>query len=771
MLPGFPPLSFLDPLPFIPETKEAHAGAGLDVEKGSFVRQSGTGNQTITLTDSGLTPKAVIFFGTLQTADGFTGNQSEFFGYMVNATQQRAYANGQVDTDKGGFSKAQVKAILIIDEDGVIEGAADWVSFSAGEFVIDWTTNDGVASIIHYIALGGDSLANVEVGDFTINTSTGNQAVVLAGAFQPKLVLFMGVDDITSYPQSIGAGSSFYGMAKSSTERGGMAGDNKADKTSTTQRTDRAISITTGGGALSGDADFVSMNSDGFTINITDAPVVASKVAYIAFGGTNLNVEVGSFNQPTSTGIQTITTTNQPKIVWLQSFGKVTSTSVAIPTRHAWGAATASTEEGSISLSMDDSKNNKAGTFTTKVIHLIEANGTSNPTVKAEADFDSFNATDFKLNWTTVDATAREVLYWTLGAPATLATAGTALTQPTNVDEGDTAVVIGAFTFIASPASVTVTSIKINEEGTVIADSKLTNVKLYSQQEATCTFAGSSQLGSTQTFDSSDEATFGSLSLSVGTGTQQCVFVVADVSASAGGANTIEIELTAVGDVLSSGDSGITGTFPVQISGSTNIRADSGTIMSPEMDFDWVSGDPTWGEAIWSTTESQGDVKLSVYYTVSTPCDTIVPDGTLSNNAAGFDVSASPLDISGLTPVASTINMNIAILSRGRSRRTRGNSAPRCKSIARMDVKFYTIINHKRGTVRRKEQITRGIVIIVVLKIILHEAAIVLISNRKSIVIQIHARIDRTIGHIHAVRLIGTCRINRDSIVRTRTHT
>ena len=82
----------------------------------------------------------------------------------------------------------------------------------------------------------------------------------------------------------------------------------------------------------------------------------------------------------------------------------------------------------------------------------------------------------------------------------------------------------------------------------------------------------------------------------------------------------------------------------------------SGTIMSPEIDFDWVSGQDTWGEAAFSTTETSGDVKLRVYYTVSTACDTIVPDGTLSGNSSGFDVSASPIDISGLTPVATTYN-------------------------------------------------------------------------------------------------------------------
>jgi len=206
----------------------------------------------------------------------------------------------------------------------------------------------------------------------------------------------------------------------------------------------------------------------------------------------------------------------------------------------------------------------------------------------------------------------------------------------------------GAFTFIASSSAATVTSIKISEKGTVNAYSNLSNVKLYSQEEATCTFSGSTQLGTTQSFNASDEATFGSLNLSVGTTTQQCVFVVLDVGASAGGGNTIEIEITASGDVsVTSGSPA--GTFPVQISGTTTIQGASGTVMSTEIDFDWMSGQSNWGEIIASTTETQGDVKFKVYYTSSIACDTIVPDGALPGNSSGFDVSASPINISGLS--------------------------------------------------------------------------------------------------------------------------
>lgn len=83
----------------------------------------------------------------------------------------------------------------------------------------------------------------------------------------------------------------------------------------------------------------------------------------------------------------------------------------------------------------------------------------------------------------------------------------------------------------------------------------------------------------------------------------------------------------------------------------------TGTVRTSEIDFDWVSGQSSWGQVIWSTTESEGDVRLRVYYTsnpgVSPPCDVLIPSSLIPDNAlaeSGLDISRSPLTISTLTP-------------------------------------------------------------------------------------------------------------------------
>lgn len=77
------------------------------------------------------------------------------------------------------------------------------------------------------------------------------------------------------------------------------------------------------------------------------------------------------------------------------------------------------------------------------------------------------------------------------------------------------------------------------------------------------------------------------------------------------------------------------------------VTASEGTIMSPEIDFDWFNNGDNWNEVDWSSDETDGDITLQVYYSSSTACDTIVPDGALSGNSSGF--SSGPIDISGLS--------------------------------------------------------------------------------------------------------------------------
>lgn len=95
------------------------------------------------------------------------------------------------------------------------------------------------------------------------------------------------------------------------------------------------------------------------------------------------------------------------------------------------------------------------------------------------------------------------------------------------------------------------------------------------------------------------------------------------------------------------------------------------SIMSPEIDHDWVPNQNTWGSVDWSVTEPAGsDTLLQVYYTSATACDTLIPDGDLSGNAVGFDALDTGLPISGLSTstynricLKMTLNLDAAVSS------------------------------------------------------------------------------------------------------------
>lgn len=72
----------------------------------------------------------------------------------------------------------------------------------------------------------------------------------------------------------------------------------------------------------------------------------------------------------------------------------------------------------------------------------------------------------------------------------------------------------------------------------------------------------------------------------------------------------------------------------------------SGAIMSPEVDFDWVPNQKTWGDISWSVTQPASTIAdLQVYYSAVTACDTLIPDVDLPGNSTGFASTSSSLPI------------------------------------------------------------------------------------------------------------------------------
>ncbi len=397
--------------------------------QGSFAANTSTGNQTVD-TATGVEMKALILFGTNQTAEGFAAGQSGFIGFAASSTQRGVNAwagdDNVASTNWGkGISNALVVR-LFSNGTPTVDAEADFVSFGtgadAGKFTINWTNAPATAVIVHYIALGGADITNVFVGQKTAKiTSTGNKAETGVG-FQGDLLLFSGANIATNINTTALGG--FFGAAQSTTKRGaiwwgGRDARTAAGNSKHWQSTVKAIVIPNANGTgIDAEADFVSFDTDGYTLNWTD--FAASAWLYNVMVIKGGQYDVGNFTSPASTGVQSYTTGFQPKQVLFFGTGQSTANStLGLEAHMTIGAMGPSLVEDSIWTSADDviPTDDNSRTVTTKV---LSAN-TNPSTIVAEADANAFGATSFSLDWTTT-ASGRVFFYVAIGdsAPASV---------------------------------------------------------------------------------------------------------------------------------------------------------------------------------------------------------------------------------------------------------------------------------------------------------------------------------------------------------------
>ena len=361
----------------------------------------------------GFQPQAVILFMTTLAADGFGAPLGFGMGFGVSATSRRAVAHASDDnalTANAGRSASTTK-ILQIPANGTpsLDAEADLVSLDADGFTVNWTTAPAIAYVVHYVALAG--LENVAIGTLTEATGGGNQAVTGLG-FQPNFLLFMSdgltADDTTSTRIQFGLGAAAAGGTRGATcvfSEDGSVGS----ETSMYQRSDRCIvSVVGDAGTVDAEADIVSFDSGGFTVNWTVTPVAADKVYFLAIRGGEF--VVGAETQATSAG-RKLTTGLPWQPGGLLAFGTNRAASASSAAGHKLSLGAADTlgdggvwEEDVDALGLTDAN---VSTVRGKVLR----HATSPSTIDADAELAEFTSDGYTLNWPTADGTAREFIY------------------------------------------------------------------------------------------------------------------------------------------------------------------------------------------------------------------------------------------------------------------------------------------------------------------------------------------------------------------------
>ena len=393
-------------------------------KKGTFTKATTTGTQTVT--GIGFTPKVVIFWWTRQTSFGELASVRVGYGFATNYSgtyQNRGVAfasdDEQPNSNAGRYRSETYSIIIMSSGNPTATALASITSFNVDGFSLNWQINENEADIIHYLALGGEDLIYAKAGSFNLSTASGTQDITGVG-FQPNFAMFLwtyteAVDTSTSH------GEIGIGFAASSTKRAAIVAASEDGRGTTDtwqqQRADSCILLldpTTG----SQDAivDFSQFLADGFRVNKIDAPAAITPIFYLALKGGNY--DVGSFNSPTSTGTQDIATLGfQPAAVMLATQGR-SSTTIGQHAEISLGAATSAADKGLTWFEDRDNlqdSDNEMETLNTKIIQWRDRTASDTFTLRGSADFVSFLSTGFRLSWSNVEASGRQVIYVAFG--------------------------------------------------------------------------------------------------------------------------------------------------------------------------------------------------------------------------------------------------------------------------------------------------------------------------------------------------------------------
>ena len=371
-------------------------------------------------------PKALILWSTKQTATGIAADAIQSVGMATSSSARYCVQQYSTDALAGASSTTvhrQENTLCLVPQTtvgGTNEVTLDLASFNSDGFTLTLATPSGtpVATIVHYMALGGSDLTNAFVFSPTPGAGTGDKAFTGVG-FRPECVITMQTM-LTGFGSAFSTGQVHVGAFTSAAAfTTNWKAINAANPSDVSQwQIAKVLNATTNatGSTQDHDATFVSFDSDGFTLNY-GTNVSNHPAGFLCLKGGRYSVHTET--QKTSTGTQAKTGIGfTPKGLFLA--GASAAANAAIDQTQAKQVIGGSdgTTEGCTFVSVTDNvatSEAKSSASTSKFLQHI----TNPSTVNAEASGFSLDADGYTLDWTTADVTAREFAVVAFGSPAT----------------------------------------------------------------------------------------------------------------------------------------------------------------------------------------------------------------------------------------------------------------------------------------------------------------------------------------------------------------
>lgn len=431
----------------------------LEVETGTFTKVvTPTTSQNVTV---GFDPKAIIVWGDHNTTSETErdGDISTCLGFSDGTNDK---CNSMSDEDEATAEQAQKhysgsNCIAFIDiTTATVDAQAD-IDFGTLQFTVNWTTQDAIASRIHYIVYGGSDITGVQVGEFIKTTSAPpvdqnvpTDADVRGIENNKGIVLF---STVNSPNQGTVENNNHICLGGSTRDDGTEEGfvlnmfddgtSRGEPRQSYTESKAIQIRVATNGN-IGGEADLTAWLDDGtngFRLNWTTSTAGAPRVAFLIIKGGQW--QLGNETAGTSTGDKATTTLFQPK--GLLVIGNRRTTEGQAREDSSWnvGASDDTTETSGSFAARNNDAETHVGTAssTTKSNRILTPVDPTAPTVDGEADITpngSFNATDFTLDWTNAVGQASKFIWIVCGDAAAGIGAPEFMTTFRNITEGIT---------------------------------------------------------------------------------------------------------------------------------------------------------------------------------------------------------------------------------------------------------------------------------------------------------------------------------------------
>jgi hypothetical protein len=287
-----------------------------------------TGSQTVSPT-MGFDPKAVLFMGNRRTLSSGAPDAAWWFGAAASAADERCVGFESEDASTAsdvGAIQANAQSMTGLLANNAVDLVADFTSFDTSPQGFTYNLSDAPASasLTGYCLLGGD-VTGIQTFVFNLGAATSGNKSVTGLSGTPACVLFFSAAALTGDTLAATSASAIPmlgWMCADGTQGYAMTRHTDAQPTMSTfrrQRTDKCFGLFSGTTEFA-EAHFVSMDANGFTINLVNANLLNLRVyGCVIYGGL---WHAGSFLSSTGTGTTGITTTGvAPKVLFLQTYG------------------------------------------------------------------------------------------------------------------------------------------------------------------------------------------------------------------------------------------------------------------------------------------------------------------------------------------------------------------------------------------------------------------------------------------------------------------